>query len=259
MNRYLIVTDLEGVSGVDSFRQTRKADPVDKNPGMKQLAREVNACVEGIRMEDPDAEVDVIDGHGSGGLFPEDLKDCHYFKPKDFQHDLFPHYKALLFVGQHAMAGTFDAPLCHTYNSLTVQYYRLNEVYIGEFAAIANWAGLNGVPTIFLSGDDKAALEARIFIPNIETVVTKFGQGFEAAVHLDPEEVCQAIRLGAVKAVRRMAEIHVFYKFQPPYRFEARFYEPANQAAWSEKPHVKFIDDRTYRIETDDYKKLPFF
>lgn len=64
----------------------------------------------------------------------------------------------------------------------SVQYYRLNGVNIGEFAAFANWSGLNGVPTIFLAGDDKAALEARMFIPKIETVVSKLGKGLEASI-----------------------------------------------------------------------------
>lgn len=257
--KYLILTDLEGVSGVESFQQTRTYDTAFKRKGMKQLAREVNACMAGIRLVDPDAAIDVIDGHGTGGLFREDLAECNYFRFTDFNHEAFPQYSALLFVGQHAMAGTIDAPLCHTYSSLTVQYYRLNEVYIGEFAAFSNWAGLNGVPTIFLAGDDKAALEAQMFIPQIETVVTKYGKGLEAAEHLHPDETCLAIQLGAIRAVRRMKEIPVFARFQAPFRFEALHYAPMDQSLWADKPHIQVIDDRTFRIETSDYRKLPFF
>jgi D-amino peptidase len=47
--RFFILTDLEGVAGVHSFTQTRKAGPAQKEPGRRQLAKEVNACVEGIR------------------------------------------------------------------------------------------------------------------------------------------------------------------------------------------------------------------
>ncbi|MDF2714515.1 MAG: D-aminopeptidase [Paenibacillus sp.] len=47
--KFLIMTDLEGVCGVDSFKQTRTNDNADKGPAMKQLARETNACIAGIR------------------------------------------------------------------------------------------------------------------------------------------------------------------------------------------------------------------
>jgi D-amino peptidase len=257
--RYLILTDLEGAAGVDSFRQTRTYDIAEKGEAMKQLAREVNSCVEGIKAVHLNAVVDVIDGHGTGGLFPEDLNGCNYFRFKDFRHDLLPQYAALLFVGQHAMAGTIDAPLCHTYSSLKVQYYRLNDVYIGEFGAFANWVGLHGVPTIFLAGDDKAALEAQMFVPSIETVVTKCGKGIEAAEHLHSYEACRVIREGATRAVRRITEIPVFARFQPPYLFEALHYDPLELKEWADKPHIQLINDRTYRIETSDYRQLPFF
>jgi D-amino peptidase len=253
------MTDLEGAAGVDSFKQTRTIDPAEKGSGMKQLAREVNACVEGIKQVDAEAEVDVIDGHGTGGLFPDDLAGSNYLLYKDFQHD-WSRYTALLYVGQHAMAGTIDAPLCHTYSSLSVQYYRLNDVYIGEFAAFANYAGLNGVPTIFLAGDDKAALEAQMFVPQIETAVTKFGKGLEAAEHLSSDEACRSIREGAKRAVQRLAEIPPFNRFQAPFIFEARNYEPFDRdALLARKPNANIIDDRTYRLETSDYRQLPFF
>ncbi|GIP37842.1 hypothetical protein J31TS4_11220 [Paenibacillus sp. J31TS4] len=256
---YLILTDLERVAGIDSFRQTRTTDNEVKGPAMKQLAREVNACAQGIRQADPLAVVDVIDGHGSGGLFPEDLADSRYIRFKEFRLESMPQYAALLFVGQHAMAGTIDAPLCHTYSSLHVQYYRLNDVFIGEFGAFANWAGLHGVPTIFLAGDDKAALEAQLFVPPIETAVTKQGKGMEAAEHLEPDEACRLIRDGAARAVRRIAEIPPFARFQPPFVFEARYYEPLKPETIRSRPNARLLDERTYRIETTDYRELPFF
>ena len=258
VRKFFILTDLEGVAGTDSFTQTRTADLEMKKPSMKQLAREVNACAEGIRSVYPDAVIDVLDGHGSGGLFPEDIQGCRYLDPKSGQkswHNL-DGYSALLFVGQHAMAGTINAPLCHTFNSRKIMYYRLNGVFIGEFAAHALQAGYWNVPTIFLSGDDKAALEAKLFVPEIETVVTKYGKGLEKAEHLDPEEACRNIREGAARAVRRMYEIPPFTAIQPPYEFEARFYEPLEDAV-KNLEEIELVDERTYRIVTDDLFKLP--
>lgn len=260
--KFFILTDLEGVVGVDRFAQTRTRDLTMKAPGMKQLAREVNACTEGIRSVYPDAVVDVLDGHGSGGLFREDVVNANYLSLKDCGKTCFQllqeGYDALLFVGQHAMAGTINAPLNHTYSSLHVQYYRLNGVYVGEFGSRALQAGILGIPTIFLSGDDKAALEAKMFVPEIETVVTKYGKGVEAAEHLDPDEVCRMIREGAARAVKRMKEIPPFTSIQPPYVFEARYYEPLSEEFWQQRKHAVKVDDRTYRIETDDISLMPF-
>ena len=172
--RFFILTDLEGVAGVHSFTQARKAGPAQKEPGRRQLAKEVNACVEGIRKEVyPDAEIDVWDGHGSGGMFPEDVVGANYIPHTQRPYHDLSGYAAVLFVGQHAMAGTPFAPLCHTYSSLTIAYYRLNGMFVGEFGARAFLAGLQGVPVIMLAGDDKAAREAQILIPEIETAVVK--------------------------------------------------------------------------------------
>lgn len=259
--KFLIMTDLEGAAGVDSFSQTRTTDETMKRPGMKQLALETNACAEGIRAVYPDAEVDVIDGHGNGGLYPEDLRGCRYIRyGNNFPHHSLSDYSALLFVGQHAMAGTIDAPLCHTYSSVRVQYYRLNGVYIGEFAAFSQWAGMHGVRTLFLAGDDKAALEAQMFIPGIETAVTKFGTGLESADHLSSADACRVIREGAERAVRRIGQFAPYVRFKAPFTFEARNHDPIpNPEVLSGKPGHLLVDERTYRIETSDYRQLPFF
>ncbi|WP_135555910.1 M55 family metallopeptidase [Paenibacillus cymbidii] len=255
--KFLIITDLEGVAGTDNFAQTRTTDIAMKGPSMKQLARETNACVEGLRTVYPDAVIDVLDGHGTGGLLPEDLIDCHYHRNVIQLFQQLGSYRALLFVGQHAMAGTINAPLNHTFNSRTVLYYRLNGVFIGEFGAIALKAGNEAVPTIFLAGDDKAALEAQMFVPEIVTAVTKFGTGLESAKHLDSQEACRRIKEAAVVAGRSIGAIPPFNAIQPPYQFEARHYTPLSEELKS-RPHVTIVDERTYRIETDNINDLPF-
>lgn len=258
--KFYILTDLEGVAGVDHFHQTRTKEIPPKLAGMKQLAREVHACVEGIRSVYPDAVVDVLDGHGPGGLLEEDLIGCRYMRLEPGEsHIDFSGYDGLFFVGQHAMAGTVNAPLCHTYSSLHIQYYRLNGIFVGEFASRALVAGVQGVPTVFLSGDDKAASEATHFIPEIETVIVKYGTGMESARHLDASDACRLIRDGAARAAKRLHEIPRYTAIQPPYVFEARYNDPQDQAYWSKLPwKVEWLDERTYRIQTSDIKDLPF-
>lgn len=250
------MTDLEGVAGVDSFAETRSSDRAVRRRAMTQLAAEVNACIEGIRAADPAAAVDVWDGHGPGGLEPGELVGGRYLREGRPYLQL-AGYDAVLFVGQHAMAGTAFAPLCHTYSSRTIAYYKLNGIFIGEFGARALIAGRQGVPTIFLSGDDKATLEAQLFVPEIETVAVKRGRGLEAADHTDPAEACQMIRAGAARAVARIGSIPPLTGIEPPYTFELRYLEPPDKARW-DRPGVEWLDARTLRWVTDDLTALPF-
>lgn len=142
--QFIIMTDLEGVAGVDRFSQTRTSEVSEKIEGMKQLAAEVNACV-----------------------------------------------------------------------------------------------------------------EARRFVPKIETVATKVGTGLESAVHRDAEEACQLIRQGAERAVKRLGEFESYRRLGPPYQFEARHTQKLERAKWAGDLKVSFVDDYTYRIETENIRDLP--
>jgi D-amino peptidase len=258
MTAFFILTDLEGPAGVDSFTQTRPGDGYPRRVEAAKilLAREVNACIEGIRSVVADCQIDVWDGHGPGGLNKEDVIGGHYLREGEPYKKL-DDYDALLFVGQHAMAGTINGPLCHTYSSKTIAYYKLNGVFIGEFGARALIAGVQGVPAIFLSGDDKAALEARMFVPEIETAVVKKGQGVEAADHLSGEEACRVIREGAAKAVQRIAEIKPFREISCPYVLEIAYLNPLQEGETPTGPGVERLNDRTIRLHSHELRDLP--
>src|SRR5690606_6282040 len=93
-------------------------------------------------------------------------------------------FDTYLYVGQHAMAGIPNGPLAHTDSSKGVVYKRFNGVFVGEFGVEAIRAGHHGVPVIFFSGDDKGVAEAKGLVPNIVTVTTKWGEGWQRARHL---------------------------------------------------------------------------
>lgn len=260
-SKYFVVTDIEGVAGIDSFDRTRTTDEERKAPAMDQLGREVGACVRGIRSVHPDAAIDVWDGHGTGGLRESDVTDATYLREGEPYFDI-DGYDGVLFVGQHAMAGTVRAPLRHTYSSRDVAYYRLNGTFVGEFGARALVAGRQGVPTIYLSGDDKAAREAEMFVPGIETTAVKRGEGRQAARHVDRRDACDAIAEDAARAVRRSDLIDPFDALEPPYRLEIRFTEPISDDSiakrWADDDvDVTRVDSRTVHLESDGIYDLP--
>jgi D-amino peptidase len=257
--KIFILTDLEGPAMIFGFDQTRLPEAADTMARSKRLLTlEVNACVDGILDFDPQAEVVVWDGHGSGGIDYElfhDRAELVAGRGVRAPYGLDASFDALFFVGQHAMAGTPDAPLAHTYSSRTVEYYTLNGVPIGEFGMRATMAGtLFDVPTTFLSGDDKAVAEAQALVPGLVGVATKVGLGREAARSLAPARSRELIRVGATAACGVVQEGQLAsVRVPPPYRFEVRVL-PGQEASLKGylQRGASQLDERTIVLETDD-------
>lgn len=250
-----IITDLEGVAMVSRFDQTRRPDatPEATAIAMKLLTWEVNAAVDGIFDVDPCAEVIVWDGHGYGGI---DILEFHPkakliargpIKPPYYLDDTFD---AQFYVGQHTMAGTPGAVLSHTYSSKTIEYYKLNGRLVGEFGARAVMAGVFGVPTVFISGDDKAIAEARALVPGIFGAAVKQGLDQELAIHLSAPAAQQLIRETASAACKAIDSIQPV-KFDPPYELEIRVYEGVN-ISWYLENGAEKIDERTVIKRSDN-------
>ncbi len=255
-----MITDLEGPAMITQFSQTRDVTREDKAISMKLLTWEINAAVDGILDYDNNAEVIVWDGHGSGGV---DILEFHPraklilgrpIRPPYYMDETFD---ALTFVGQHAMAGTEAAPLCHTYSSKSIEYYKLNGMFVGEFGARAIMAGsLFDIPTIFISGDDKAVAEAKALVPGIYGAAVKQGLGREISINLSPKAAHELIRKTAAEACRN---IHLIppVKMNPPYEFEIKVLEGISIEGYLKRPNVQKIDDRTVVIRSDNICDLP--
>ena len=203
--RHFLLTDLEGPAGVWQWSQTRE-EGRPKRRAMRLLTDEVGAVADGILDADPAAEIAVWDGHGSGGIVYERLHPRTVLLPGQVPllRALRMGWDALYFVGQHAMAGTEDAPLCHTYSSRTVAEYRLNGQPVGEFGCRQALAAELGIPTVMIAGDDRAVAEARAVLPDIVAVATKIGLGVEAAMSISTQACHAALRAAAASAARRL-------------------------------------------------------
>jgi D-amino peptidase len=259
-----VVTDLEGAAMVFGFHQTRDVDGSPaKAEAMRILTGEVNACVDGILDVDPKAEVVVWDGHGNGGIVYERFHSAarllpHRTTPAPYGLD--ETFDAVYFVGQHAMAGTPNAPLAHSFSSKTIEHYKLNGAPIGEFGMRAYLSGtVFGVPVAFLSGDDKAVIEAKALVPEIVGVATKIGTGLESAISLGPGKARRLIRKGARKAAKRVLKGKVApVRLEPPYEWEVRLLEgqEASLAGYLRREGATKIDERTALIRSNDPTKV---
>lgn len=247
-----IITDLEGPAMINQFSQTRDVTPEEKARSEWFLTGEVNACVDGILDFDPEAEVIVWDGHGSGGI---DEKRFHAGAkliargPIRAPYYLDDTFSALMFVGQHAMMGERGV-LCHTYSSKTIAYYKINGVEMGEFGCRALMAGTFGVPTVFVAGDDVAVEEAEDLVPNIVGAAVKKALNRELALHLSHEAACALIRERAAEACRRIPSIAPYY-FPGPYTQEVRVLPGLSIQHYLENDW-EFVDNRTVRKTAED-------
>jgi len=251
--KIFFITDLEGIAGVDNWSQIEKDQPIGLE-SMAQLTKEVNACVDGILSVEEYAQVFVWDAHGSGGIIKEQFHPkAHYIREGGIKH-LDESFDAVFYVGQHAMAGTPHAPLAHTY-SLGIVYYRLNGYYIGEFGARAALAGSMNIPTVFISGDDKSVVVAKMWIPEIYGAVVKYGLGYQAARHLSSDEACQVIKETAAEACRNIGNVPPL-KIDSPYEFEIRYTNPRDFSE-DKRPGLTQIDSHTIVIRSDNLRDFP--
>ncbi len=251
-----VLTDLEGPAMISTFAQTRDVTPEEKKRSEYFLTGEVNACIDGILDFDPDAEVIVWDGHGSGGI---DHRRFHKQGkliargPIRAPYYLDESFDALMFVGQHAKMGERGV-LCHTYSSKSIEYYKMNGIEMGEFGCRALMAGTMGVPTTLVTGDDVTFEEAQALVPKIEGAVVKVALARELAIHLSHEAACDLIREKARVACERTGQI-VPYFFSGPYTQEIRVLEGVGIQGYLDAG-AEFVDSRTVRLHSENICEL---
>jgi D-amino peptidase len=200
-------TDLEGISGVYKFAQTREKDTPLNIEACEYFMADLAAVIRGLR-DGGATEIFVLDGHGNQAIIPHLMIPGAVYatgRPKDAPGGLWgldDSYDGMVLLGFHAMNGTPDGVLCHTQSSRTENKYWYNGVESGEIVQSSIIAGYYGVPPIMVTGDEATCREARKFFGNeLVTVATKIGISREAAVLYPFDETRKALYEGAKKAV----------------------------------------------------------
>ncbi len=201
-----IETDLEGVSGVYKFAQTRDKDTPLNIQACEYFMGDLAAVVRGLR-DGGATEIIISDGHGSQAMIPHLMEPGAKYvtglpRPGGAFWGIDKSFSGIVMFGYHAMMGTPDGVLNHTQNSKSENRYWYNGVESGELAQTAIIAGYYGVPPILVTGDVATCREAtKFFGPNVVTVATKQGISREAAVLYPFEETTKALYEGAKKAI----------------------------------------------------------
>ena len=256
MKIYIFV-DMEGVSGVSGNEFVTETGVLYQT-GRELYTADVNACVAGC-FEAGATEVVVRDGHASGKhLLLSELdprlsivqggtpgKRFHGIEGSD----------ALILLGYHAMAGTLNALLEHTYSSAAIQNMWLNGRKCGEFGFDSAIAAEYGVPTIMTSGDDKLCAEAADWLPEVVTCEVKKGLSCQAAELLPLNEAHSLITRKTVEAIGKLKSLP---PAEPPSKPVVIRKEVVERGAINTGPGVKVIDGRTTEIEGDSLEDIFF-
>ena len=235
-----IIADFEGVSGVasyDTFSSSLPGDTERKREYVGYWVDEINAAINGAVAAGA-AEIVLLDNHSAGSTIPrgrvvEPARLVHGSGRPTWLPLLDATFDALLFVGQHAMANTSNAHLCHTYSRRRISKVILNGCEIGEIGLGSGIAGYYGVPLAFLSGDDKAVAEARDLVPTVATATVKLGLSTSSCASVPREEAVRSIREGVELALTDMAggppvtfepplELSVVYRWPESWRATAK-------------------------------------
>src|SRR6476619_4909900 len=120
--RVLIMSDMEGVSGIVVWDQVNGGAPMYEE-GRRLYTEEINAGVRGAKAAGA-TEIVVVECHGAGGgntshsLVPEmPDRNCEWgahYPWSRYTELLEKGCDAVLLIGMHAKAGTPDGVMCHT-------------------------------------------------------------------------------------------------------------------------------------------------
>lgn len=222
--RVLIMTDMEGVSGIVVWEQVTGGHPMYEEC-RKLYTEEINAAVRGAKAAGA-TEIVVVDCHGAGGgwefnsLVPELLDpDCTWVA-----HHPWSRYTELLeqgcdaalMVGMHARNNTPDGVLCHTIS--TVKWHNLwfNDDLVGEFGINAALCGHYGCPVVLCTGDEAVCREAKALVGDgLTTVAVKRGLSRFSARQIPPLRARQMIEEGAKQALKDLKAVKPYVPARP--------------------------------------------
>lgn len=152
---------MEGVAGVVDREQTLR-DGKEHERARKLMTQEVNAAIEGA-LEAGAKQVLVNDSHGTmRNIILEELNENAELitgspKPLSMMQGIDKTFNAVLFVGYHAMRGTYKGVLEHTYHGNIVSDVFFNSKRYGETGMNAAVAGYFKVPIVLVTGDQAVA------------------------------------------------------------------------------------------------------
>lgn len=253
--KIFVSADIEGVTGTSHWDEADKGE-ADYAEFREQMTAEVNAACEGA-LEAGASEIWVKDAHASGRnliatKLPREVRLVRGWSGHPFSmvQELDDSFDAALMVGYHASAGAAGNPLSHTMSGRAV-WIKVNGELASEFLLHAYAAGTQGVPVVFLSGDEEICRAAQEHVPHISTVAVKRGIG-GATLNIHPSLALE--RIQAAVAASLSGDISACLISTPGrYGVEIRYRDHAKAYESSFFPGAELVSPFILTFESDDY------
>ena len=253
-----ISADIEGISTTTRAEDTRAAE-ADYPYHARQMTREVLAAIEGAT-EAGATEIVLRDAHGKGAniditCLPRHVKVIRNWEghPYMMVQGIDNSFDAAMFVGYHCAAGGIGNPISHTMTGRT-QKVTVNDMPLSEFLLYSWCAANEGVPAVFLSGDEMICEQGSEVYPWLTTAAVKTGIG-SSTFSVAPDLAVDMIREGARKALEQDLSA---CQPQIPEHFSVRLtYKDHTEAStMSYFPGAFRVDSHTVGLEEDDVFEL---
>ena len=245
MKKFLVMTDIEGVTGVTSFEQAENSEF-----GRAMLMSDLSAVLRGI--EDAGCEAIVYDMHTDGRNVDIGAINCPAVLGKpilpDFWRGVGDEIDGLFLVGLHTMQNVKGACLAHSYLREYDAIY-INDTLVGEIGVEAALAGERDIPLLFVSGDDLGCLEAENLIEGVVSCAVKKSLTENSALCLPPSVTKEMIYEKALKAA--CASVKPL-KFKAPYEIKIKFSQCRYLEIMKEIHSEIFISEDTVLMRGDN-------
>ena len=246
-----ILTDLEGIPGVNSIEQMERGTPPNIT-AKERLCEWINKTALYCRKYGAE-KIYYLDGHGGGGNVFEEQIDPALIKCsiadwgkllKEGKID------CQIELGAHARAGTIGGFLDHTISSKEWFRYTLNGQEYNELAIHAALCGAYNVPIVACIGDEAACEQAKEYIPEIVTGAIKKASCRNISVdYPNPEEIVEKTVQRALENYKAMPTLKVSF----PATIELIYYRTDFCEKAMEKTKCDFVrlDARTLQKRID--------
>jgi D-amino peptidase len=255
--KVFISVDMEGLAGVVNSDHVSSSGS-DYNMARRWMTAEANAAIEGALAAGA-TEIIVNDSHGGmRNILAHELNPLARLitgspKPMSMMQGLDQTFDAVILIGYHARAGSFDGVLDHTYSSASVYSLKVNSREVGETELNAMIAGHYNVPVVMVAGDKTLSEQIKLMLgPSVVTTVVKESVGRTAAKTLVPEEACKLIATDAKRAIEMREQVTPL-RHEGPYRFEIDFLNSAQAENAELIPGVERTSPRSVAFTHTDF------
>lgn len=254
--RVFLTVDIEGIAGIVNSEEGAKGNP-EYERARRLMTAEASAVVAGIYDAEPNAQVTVVDVHGSyRNIIPEELDERATLsrgKPRIYGmvHGVDRGYDAAMFIGVHGKAGSDRSALSHTFTGAILDV-RVNGKSIGELGLNAAVAGAYGVPVLLVAGDQSVMAEARdLFGERVITVQVKESFAHLSAESVHPRTAQRLLREAAARAVRERPDVAPL-RVTTPVQCAVELARPALADLAAMIDDTERVDGRTVRFTRAD-------